>query len=228
MRARLLVAAVTWCLSVPVAGAEEDYQALLDEAVAAVNWEFEKSWAYTEVSLSDGERRIARFDPRVEEDRGWILLSVDGKEPTDRQRREFLHDKDEHSDDSGDDDNRVAAIVDPDTLELIEETDTHWILSFVPAEDEQAFLDSVDARVRIVKDGRYIESLQMDNFQDIRPGFGTKISEFKMQFSFGPAVEDGPIVPKSINVEVKGRALLFIGFEETEVTRYSDFEYAGA
>ena len=228
MLARTALVVLAWCLALPVAGAEDDLRALLDDAVAAIDWEFGKAWAYTETALSEGERRVARFDPRVNENHGWTLLSVDGKEPSDRQRREFLHEKDEQHSESSDDDNRVTAIVDPETLELVEETDTHWVLAFVPAEDEQAFLDSVDARVRIAKDGRYIESLQIDNFQDIRPGFGTKLTEFKMRLLFGPAVKDGPVVPKSIDVHVKGRALLFIGFDETEVTRYSDFEYAGA
>ena len=81
--------------------------------------------------------------------------------------------------------------------------------------------------MRIVKDGRYVEALQIDNFQDIEPGFGTKLTEFKMRFAFGPAVDDGPVVPKTIEVRVKGRALLFFGFDDTEVLRYSDFAYAG-
>ena len=224
---RLLLAILALPLCLPAARAQEDYAALLEEAVATVDWDFSDSWSYTEASYEDGETWIGRFDPRVEEDHGWTLVSVDGKTPTDRQRREYLHNKDEHSSDADDEDNRVTAIVDEDTLELIEETDEHWVLSFVPAEDEQALLDSVDARVRIVKNGRYIESVRIDNFQDIEPGFGTKLTEFKMRFSFGPAVENGPIVPKSIEVRVKGRALLFFGFDDTDIVRYTDFEYAG-
>ena len=225
MRAWIGLAALLVCLS--TARAEEDYAALLQHAVAAIDWQFSETWAYTETAYEDGEIWIGRFDPRIEEDHGWTLLSVDAKAPTSRQRREYLHDKDEHDSDADDDDNRVTAIVNEDTLELVEETDEHWVLSFVPAEEEQAFLESVDARVRIVKDGRYVEALLMENFQDIKPGFGTKLTEFKMRFSFGPAVDDGPIVPKSIDIRVKGRALLFIGFDDTEVLRYSDFEYAG-
>ena len=80
----------------------------------------------------------------------------------------------------------------------------------------------------IAKAGRYVEALEIDNFQDIRPGFGARLTEFRMRFSFGPAADDGPIVPQSIDVIVKGRALLFIGFDETESVKYSDFEYAGS
>ncbi|MDH3338988.1 MAG: hypothetical protein OEM76_14350, partial [Gammaproteobacteria bacterium] len=110
---------------------------------------------------------------------------------------------------------------------LVEETDGHWLFTFVPAEDQEAFMTSVDAKIRIVKDGRYVDSLEMRNFQDIKPGFGTKITKIQMRFTFGPALDAGPIVPKSMDVQVTGRALLFIGFDEIEVTKYSDFEYAG-
>ena len=192
-----------------------------------VEWNVEESWAFTETSLSEGELYVGRFDPRLEEDARWSLLSVDGKEPTDEQRRKYAHDRNEHSDEDADDD-QVTAMLDTDTLELVEETEEHWVFTFVPAEDEEPFLDSVDAKVRIIKDGRYIEALEMRNFQDIRPGFGTKITQLQMRFSFGPAIENGPIVPLSSNVQITGRALLFIGFNETEVKKYSDFEYAGS
>lgn len=227
MSVRVCTALALLCVGVPFAGATEDYKRLLDEAVANVEWNVEESWAFTETSLSEGELYVGRFDPRLDEDARWTLLSVDGKEPTDEQRQEYAHDRNEHSDDTSDDDNRVTSNVDPDTLELVEETDEHWIFTFVPEQDEPAFRDSVDAMVRIIKDGRYIDLLEMRNFQDIKPGFGTKITQFQMRFSFGPAIENGPIVPLSLDVQISGRALLFIGFDETEVKKYSDFEYAG-
>ena len=227
MPIRVLVFLTTLCLGVTSAASAEDYKTLLDEAVANVEWNIEESWAFTETSLSEGELYVGRFDPRLEEDARWSLLSVDGKEPTDDQRRQYAHDRNEHSDEKSDGDHRVVAMVDPDTLELVEETDEHWIFTFVPEQDEPAFRDNVDAKIRIVKNGRYIESLEMRNFQDIKPGFGTRIKQLQMRFSFGPAIEDGPIVPLSVDVHISGRALLFIGFNETEVKKYSAFEYAG-
>ncbi|MDH3339261.1 MAG: hypothetical protein OEM76_15760, partial [Gammaproteobacteria bacterium] len=218
MARRIFFTAAFFCLGMPFAGAEENYKDLLDEAIGNIEWEFEKEWAFTETSLSDGGLFVGRFDPRLEDDEQWTLLSVDGKEPTSRQRRKYVHDKDEHRGDSDDDDNRVTAIVEPDSLEMVEETDEHWLFTFVPAEDQEAFMTSVDAKIRIVKDGRYVDSLEMRNFQDIKPGFGTKITRFQMRFTFGRALDAGPIVPKSMDVQVTGRALLFIGFDEIEVT----------
>jgi hypothetical protein len=112
-----------------------------------------------------------------------------------------------------------------DYSELLEETDDYWLFTFVPDDDETTFTENVDANVKIIKAGHYVESIDIRNHSDIRPGFGTKISRFVMQLEFGPAADDGPIVPLLINVHVTGRALLFIGFDEAEETRYSDFEH---
>ena len=124
-------------------------------------------------------------------------------------------------------DNRVTGIVDADSLELVEETDEHWLFTCAPAENDEVFTSNVDALVKIRKDGRYVESIDIRNHQDIKPGFGTKITEFRTRFQFGPAVESGPIVQKSLDVRVKGRAFLFIGFDEAEAVKYSDFEHVG-
>jgi hypothetical protein len=110
---------------------------------------------------------------------------------------------------------------------LIEETDEYWLFSFVPNDDEETFINSVDTSLKIIKDGRYISYIEMHNHSDIKPGFGTKLTSFLTKFAFAPAVDGGPIVPKSVKVQVVGRALLFIAIDETETIEYSDFEYVG-
>ena len=112
------------------------------------------------------------------------------------------------------------------TLELVEETDEHWIFNFTPEEDEVEFIQNVDAALKIIKDGHYLESIDIRNRADIKPGFGTRISTFLVQMQFGPATDNGPIVPLAMKVKVVGRALLFIGFDETELITYKDFEFA--
>jgi len=219
---RLFVLAVL--LAVSGANAETDYSALLDEALSTVDWEFEKDWAYTKTALQEGQLWVSRYDPRVDVDDGWKLISVDGREPTSKQVHKFLHNTDDHG---GTSDDSVAAIVEPDSLELIEETNDYWLFSFVPSDNEEAFTDSVDTTLKIIKDGRYISHIEMHNHSAIKPGFGTKLTSFLTWFSFGPAVDGGPVVPKSVKVQVAGRALFFIAIDETETTEYSDFEYAG-
>lgn len=199
----------------------EDYRALFEEAAAKIDWNLEEHWAFTESRLSDEQEQVARFDPRRPEAERWQLLSVDGRAPTDEERREFADDKDGYE--TSDNDQRLD-IVGIESLELVAEDDESWLLRFVPDEDEVEFVENVDATVRIVKDGRYLQFVDMRNSADIKPGWGTKIGTFVVRFEFGPAVADGPIVPKNMGIQVGGSVLLFVGFEETEVITYRDFE----
>jgi len=203
----------------------QDYSALLEEAIETIEWQIESDWAFTETSLHDEKLWVGRHDPRLEGDDRWTLLSVDGQTPTSKEAREYRHDKDEHEDDSDDGTNRLTTSVEADTLQLIDETETHWVFSFVPDMDQEELVDSVDATIRIIKDGRYVEFMEIRNTENLEPGWGTKITEFLTRLTFGPAIEGGPIVPYSINIKVTGRALLFINFDEIEVIQYSDFEY---
>jgi len=69
---------------------------------------------------------------------------------------------------------------------------------------------------RLIKDGRYLETIELRNNSTIKPGLGTRIDVFLTRFTFAPINDDGPVVPRSIEVRVSGRALLFINFDETE------------
>ena len=218
---RLLVALAFLFAGSAAIGAE-DYSALFKEAIDNIDWDFQDEWAYTESSLMEGELWLGRYDPRLDEDDRWQLISVDGREPTDKEARKYLHDKDEHDTAS---DSRTTRIVGADSLELLEDADDYWLFTFVPDDEEEAFIDSVDAKVKIMKDGRYVHSIDIRNHSDIKPGFGTKLTSLLMRLEFGHAAEDGPIVPKSITTHVTGRALFVIAIDDTEATKNTDFKH---
>lgn len=219
---RLLLLALPAFIATPALA--EDYAALFEEAASAIEWDIEAGWAFTETRTRDDLLWVARFDPRMDEGDRWSLVSVDGRAPRDEEVREFEHDKEDH--DAAANSGRIN-IVDVETLELVDESDTHLRLRFIPDEDEVEFVENVDSIVTIRKDGPVIETIDLRNHSDIRPGFGTKIGTFHFRMEFAPAVVNGPIVPKHLQIRVSGRALLFIGFDETELIEYSDYEYAG-
>ena len=219
---RLLLTFFFLCVVTPLHA--EDYKQLFEDAVATVDWELEKNWAFTESNLTRDKVWVGRFDPRKAEDKRWTLISVDGRKPNEEELLEFEDDKEEHETSNS---SQRVNIVDADTVELLEETEEYWLLNFIPDEDEVEFIDNVDATVKINKDGRYLETIDLRNNDDIKPGFGTKIDTFIMHLQFGPATDGGPIVPLSMAVKVKGRALIFIAFDESEIIEYSNFEFAG-
>lgn len=206
------------------AAANEDYNAIFETAVNAVAFDFDKTWAYTETQVGSEHVWVGRFDPRRPSRERWQLISIDGRKPTEKEIKKYDEDKaHDHSDDS---DNRVEAMVEPDSIRLIEQTDEYWLLGFTP-DDEEEILNSVDATIRINKASSQLEYIDLRNHSPIKPAVGVKISKLITRLTFGPAAEDGPIVPLSTQVEAKGRAFLFVSFDEQELLHNSDFEFVG-
>ena len=208
----------------------EDYVDIVNRAFAAIDNDYHESWAFTESSEEEGLVYVGRYDPSRPQAERWTLLSVDGREPT---RVEIEDYTDRREDDFGkdrDDSDRNADIVNFDTLELLEATDDYWLFSFVPGTDDDEgdkFLAQVDGTIKVVRDGHYLEFIELKNDKPIRPAFSVKISKFLTRMTFGPAGDRGPVVPYSIDVRIKGRAAVVVSINETELTRYSDYEYVG-
>ena len=223
----LRAAAITCCalLATTAHGAAVDYDELFQEALRSVDFEFDRNWAYTETSVDDEHVWVGRFDPRRPAQERWQLLSVDKRTPTPEEVDEYLDNKDDYF--SDDDDNEIVEMVEPDSVRLVEETDDYWLLAFNLDEDEEAITDSVEATIRINKPGRYLEYVDVHNTEVVKPAFGVKLTKLITRLTFGAAAADGPIVPLSTQVEVVGQAFLFFSFDEQELTRNSDFEYAG-
>lgn len=234
MRTLLLVMLVTLTTTPALA---RDYSALFEDAVRGVTWQYPDHWAYTETRTGKDSSQVARFDPSRPDGERWALLSVDGREPTEDEINDFLEDKaDDEGFTSGDDSNEkksdseeddVRAMVEPGSLELVEESNTHWLLRFVPGtddEDEEKFLEKMNGTVRIAKAGEQLEYIAISADKPVKPAVGVTIREFMTRFEFRRAVDDGPVVPVAFRFRVKGRAYLAIGFDEMQTIEFSDFE----
>ena len=218
----------------PCEPVHETYEALFERAIESIAWDFPADWAFTETeSGSDGDF-VGRYDPRNPWGERWTLVSIDGREPTPEEARRYADSK--RSEDNGDEhenDGEIDGMVEPGSLELVEETGEYWLLRFVPTDvvdgDEMGrkVMERMDGTVKIVKDGHYLEYLDIRNTRPIRPQAGVKMKKFLTRMTFGPAVEDGPIVMKSMDVSIKLSAFLLIRVDETQSVRFSEFEYAG-
>lgn len=222
MIARLILCCAL--LPAPSLAAKADYNAIFEKAVAAIDSNFEETWAYTETQVNSEGTWVGRSDPSRPPGERWQLLSVDGRDPTDEELEEYLEDKNrEHG---NGDEKGVDAMIEPDSLRLIEDGDDHWLFGFVP--DDEEIMNSVDATVRIDKKSGHLEYIDLRNHETIRPAAGVKISKLVTRLTFGPAGEGGPIVPLAAQVEIKGRAYLVVSFDEQEDLRNSDFVYVGS
>jgi hypothetical protein len=134
---------------------------------------------------------------------------------------------DDDEDEGEEDNDSPGDFVTPDSLELLEESDEHWLLGFVPSgdgDDDEKFLKKMAGTVRIAKDGGHLEYLDISSRKPVRPAVGVKIRDFNTRFEFAPALADGPIVPVAFRFRIKGRAFVAVSFDETETVEFSDFE----
>jgi len=232
-RAFRLVSFAALCLVAAAPRAEEDYSALLSRAVDAIDPNADRDWAYTETMTEEGRTTVARYDPRRLSGERWVLESVDGREPTAEEAREFRDDKrnDEPSDEPRER-AEVADLIGPDSLTLIEETDDHWSFSFEPVGDEDdknfELLEYIGATLRISKRGPYLEQVKLEADEPFRPRPGVKVREFLTLLRFGPAAEGGPIVPLAADVRIRARAFFVIDVDEVAEIAYSEFEHVGS
>jgi hypothetical protein len=199
----------------------ESHEELVERAFDALADDIHEQWSFTETTSNRDGTFVATHDPQRDEK--WQLLSVDGREPTQKELDDFLADKSGDSDSGGDD--RESRVADG-SLELLEETDDYFLFSFSPSigdEEDKAFMDSVRGRLKVIKDGPYVAELKLENDGPIKPGKGVKIKTFKTHLQFAPIEEGGPVLIQSVDVEVKGRAMLVVGFDEQESVRFSDY-----
>ena len=233
---RIYFAFLTLVLAIPAVA--DDHVAIVNEALSKISNDYHKEWAFTQSATEDGVQIILRYDPRFSAGERWKLITVDGREPTADEIAEHQEGKeDEFHKDENDNDGKI---VDLKTLSLVEQTNEYWVFRFTPNvdidedddEDEEEaarkFMQQVIGTIKIIRNGNYVQYIDLRNERPIRPVFGVKIKRFFTHLTFGPADGDGPIVPLSIDVEVQGRAMLFVSINEVESVRYTDYEYAGS
>ncbi len=215
---------------VPGLACAEDYAGLLNEAIRRVTWHYPAAWAYTETRSGADGVEIGRYDPSAPEGLQWTLLSVDGRKPTAEELQDYAAERSGDSgffNSDGEDNDDPAAVVSPGTLTLLEETAAHWLLGFEPRgddEEEARFMKKMAGTVRIAKQGRHLEYLDISARKPVSPKLGVKIREFNTRFEFARAIEGGPVVPVAFRFRIKGRAFLAVSFDEMETVEFSDFE----
>lgn len=209
------------------------YSTILTSALHGFDPDYKNDWAYTETVTKSDEMTVGRYDPR--RDPNWTLESYNERVPTPEEIERFAGDKsdrDNDSEDDGHDDDEdrrnIADMVQIDTLSLVEETDQHWILNFIPRDDDdEKFMQFMNGSLKIVKDGHYLAWIDIHSNKPFKPHFGVKVKKFLTRLQFAPAAPGGPVVPMSVDVSIELRAFMVKTVNENVSIRFADYENVG-
>lgn len=194
-----------------------------------------EDWAYTETTVANGREKIGRFDPRRPEGERWHLISIGGRPPTEKERKEDAEKRkaDRERPNSGRPDgksNGSDSMIQPESLSLVEETAAHIIYRFKPVandEDGAKFFEYIDATLKIVKDGPYVASVDMRSVKPFKPGLGARIDTFVTALSFKPVAANGAILIHTAKFRMLGRVWVVKKIDEQVDVSYTDYEFVG-
>jgi len=184
------------------------------------------TWAYTRTETEGKTVWVETFDPLVEP--MWSLISVNGVEPTDvqRKKREKSYTERANSDDYiGEND--FAGLGHPDSWILVETTDKLTEYSFKPkAEDkeDEKVMRFVEGKLFVDNVSGAVHAFELYNSKPFKPVAVAKINKFNLRIEM-TEVEEGIYLPLSIFSEVNGKAL-FKKFSEKSLVEFSDFKKA--
>ena len=67
----------------------------------------------------------------------------------------------------------------------------------------------------------------MSSNRPFKPKFAVKVKKFSSRYVFGPARDDGPRVPLSVDFDIDVRAIGILNAREKVSMQFSDYEYVG-
>ena len=185
------------------AAEEPDFQSILQEALNKIHDDYVDHFAFREQVTRKGLNVVGDYDPsRV--NAPWVLLSSDGKEPSDKEMEQYAKDKLKQTEDLKKYPERsplgVKTMVQPGSLELLEDQNERWLFLFTPTGEDQKMMRKMQGQLAINKqklpgmDGR-------SNSKAFQSKFRYQMKEFIMHYEFQPAV-DGRTVPTDFEFRI--------------------------
>ena len=204
----------------------DNYEDILLQAFARFDDNYREEWAFTEERIFKEVTSRGRYDPRLPD--RWSLLTVDGRTPTEKEISTYREDKSKEGNGRGAGKNSPEAMMNPESLSLIEETKTYWLFEFLPAGDDQKFMEHMDGEMMIDKSSLAIQFIDIRSSDSFKPRFGVRVSEFLTRLEFMRTNEEGPVVPQSMRFRIKAKAFGVMDVDERVSVVYSDYRFVGA
>ncbi len=219
------------CFSATQAEPLEKYGLSIATIKTWLNQLKEGGWAYhvRTTSIVDGKNKpqeVAQFDPSLAEGQRWRLLSIDGREPTEKELQNFNDKKNNSKGNKGKID--LPSEITECSVLLVKGNVLTLRLQFDKSKlnKEQTFLDHLTTVVEVDTKQQRLLSFEMSNTQPFSQGLAT-VKELKVRNEYGLHAESGRAILLRTVVNTKASALL-MNFDVVERQERSQYKFVGA
>ncbi len=187
-----------------------------------------EEWRYLRTWVSEDGVVVDRHDPTRPGEAHWQLVSIDGREPTDRERRDYDRDRADHSDEEERaPSSALARMLEPGSVQPLEaggaEQRYRYALRSPDGKRERVFRAlSGELWVTQETDAPYVREVRLWNHDSFRPMLGVRIDEADVRFEF--VVLDGWVLPRTVEARWSGRFLALKAFEKSMSVELTEFE----
>jgi hypothetical protein len=182
-------------------------------------------WAYTQSVFAEKFESVARHDPRLPHAiRGWTLLRMNGREPSEKEARTFhekIAEQAEKAEEAGDTAPVLTELIRMDTLQPLRvDASGQAVFGFVPQIDKLE--DILTGELDMNEEQQRITAIRVWNRGDYSPAFSVKVTGFVLDLDFGAQGSD--MVLTQMVSKVKGTVGFLKKVDQTLRVAFSEYE----
>lgn len=206
--------------------AEASLAVMLRDALGSFRTEGPKGWSFTQTTVGAGHSRVERYDAAQPDFARWTLLTVDGRAPTDDERREY-HDKLSRRSRGGTAP-QLASQLDLQSMEVVADETERATARFRlnPGEADDITARFLRATVVFHKPSRTIESLELSSTGPFSPALGVRIVEMNTTLRYSLPEGDRPGLLQHSFTRLRGRAFFLKSLDADLTVTFTDYEKA--
>ena len=191
-------------------------------------------WAFQvnrfENEEGDITQSIERYDPRLTPGKQWQLLTLNGEQPTEKQRRRFSQQKSEASkrDKAPSFRLNLRELIQMDTLRidsgLGSDSQDHLNIRFevsLPELGDEASSVLI-GQLTLNEQEQFIERIAITNTDNFSPMFSASIEQFSLTMQF--IKKQNAILPQQYELAMQGTFAYFTEINETSLDTFSEYE----
>ncbi|MEM1411975.1 MAG: hypothetical protein AAGH19_06395 [Pseudomonadota bacterium] len=188
-------------------------------------------WHYVRTRTSDDGVTIDRHDPTLPREERWQLVSIDGREPTEKELRRYRRDREDAAErDEQERDDELVKVLQPGSIQFLGEENGFQRFSYAlqsPDGKREKVYAALEGELLIDPDdgGRpWVREVRVWNRETLRPFIGVRIDDAHMSFTF--ELKDDWVLPVAVDVRWAGEILALRDVGNAMSYRLEDFRHA--